>query len=70
MSELRAAHEEFAEILEELGVQIGEEVLDLWSDRMVHGYEPLPYDALVRLAMWSTRMTDKARARSQGVMGG
>ena len=66
MSELRSAHEELAEILGEFGIDVGAEVLDVWSDRLVHGYEPLPYDALVRLVSWSVQMRDAALSQSVG----
>jgi hypothetical protein len=60
VSELRDAHKEFGEILADLGVEVGGEVLDVWSDRVAHGYEPLPYTALTRLALWTAKMRDAA----------
>jgi hypothetical protein len=49
VSYLREAHAELAEILEELGIECGKEVLYVWDDRTVHGYPALPPDALFRL---------------------
>lgn len=70
MSDLREAYTELVKILGEVGVPIGEEVFDLWADRVAHGREPMSYDALVHLAMWSMRMCDQARARGRGAANG
>ena len=66
----QADFDELRAILADLGFDAGPEVLHLWLDRAAHGREPMPYDALVHLAMWSMRMCDQARARGRGAANG
>jgi hypothetical protein len=39
-----------------LGIEVGSDVLALWRDRERHGYQPLPPDALRRLAQLAARL--------------
>lgn len=47
-------------VLEQLGVELGRETLDLWLDRQQNGREPLPEAALRDLAAWAEKaLADK-----------
>jgi len=47
---LTQAHAQLRGALEPLGIEVGPEVLAQWKDAVQHGREPLPADALRRLA--------------------
>lgn len=56
MTELLKAYQDFKAALEPLAVDIGPETLDVWHDRRHHGQDPLPPDALQRLAEVAERL--------------
>jgi hypothetical protein len=56
VTDLAQAHAALQAALEPLGVEVGPEVLALWIDREAHGREPLPTDALKRLADVAQRL--------------
>ncbi|HXR74018.1 hypothetical protein [Actinocrinis sp.] len=48
---LAQAHGELRAALEPLGIEVGPEILAQWKDLAQHGGQPLPADALRRLAV-------------------
>lgn len=68
MTDLARAHAGLRQALEPLGIEVGPEVLALWRDREAHGEDPLPADALRRLAGLVQRLiAGSADGRSTGV---
>jgi hypothetical protein len=53
---LAQAHGELRATLEPLGIELGPETLRLWEDRQEHGRDPLPPEALRRLAALAHRL--------------
>lgn len=58
---LREDHALLAAALEPLGIEVGAEVLAAWTDRARHGADPLPAQALRRVAAVAAQLA-KTRA--------
>lgn len=50
MNDLTTTYRQLREALAPLGIELDRDVLALWQDRERHSREPLPADALKRLA--------------------
>jgi len=50
MTTLGEAFVKLQAALDPLAIEVGDEVLDVWRDRVEHGSEPIPAGALRRLA--------------------
>ena len=57
MTELADVHARLRAALEPLGIEVGSEVLALWRDRERCGQDPLPAEALHRLAQFANQLT-------------
>lgn len=62
MAELAEAHAALAAALAPLYIELGPEVLALWRDRELRGQDPLPVEAIRRLAECADRIV---RQRTQ-----
>ena len=52
--------------LEPLAIEVGDEVLNVWRDRVAHGADPIPAGALRRLAAVAGGLLDEQRAAPVG----
>jgi hypothetical protein len=57
--ELRELYESLRGPLDDLGIEIGRDVLDVWLDRQHHGRQaPIPARAVLQLQEWTRRVLE------------
>lgn len=59
MTDLAQAHAVLKSAFEPLGVELGADVLALWRDREQSGQDPLPAEALRRVAEIASRLAQQ-----------
>jgi hypothetical protein len=57
---LSEAHTALRRVLGPLRIEVGAEVLAMWEDRERHGHDPLPAEALRRVAEVAARLAAEA----------
>lgn len=60
MTGLAETHAALRQVLEPLGIEVGPEVLAMWEDGQRHGRDPLPAEALRRVAELAAQLAAKA----------